>query len=159
VKYAREHFAPRSLVLYGQSMGATAILRAVAKDGVAPDALVLECPFDRLLNAVTNRCTWMHVPSFPLSEMLLFWGGVRQGYWGFAHNPIDYAPSVKCPTLLMRGADDPWVREPELRSIYDRIPTRKALVTFDHVGHGPCLEHHDEQWRDAVWAFLDDRAT
>jgi alpha-beta hydrolase superfamily lysophospholipase len=157
-KYAREHFAPRTLVLYGQSMGSTAILRAIAKDGVAPDALVLECPFDRLLSTVANRFTWMHVPSFPLSQLLLFWGGVRQGYWGFAHNPVDYAPAVKCPTLLMRGADDPWVREPELRSIYDRIATRKDLVTFDHVGHGPCLEHHDEQWRDAVSAFLDDRA-
>src|SRR4051794_26771184 len=48
-KYARENFAPRTLVLYGQSMGSTAILRAVAHDGVAPDALILECPFDRLL--------------------------------------------------------------------------------------------------------------
>src|SRR5205085_2373851 len=53
--YARASWPGRRLVLFGQSMGAAAILRAVAVGGAEPDAVLLECPFDRLLTTVEHR--------------------------------------------------------------------------------------------------------
>jgi pimeloyl-ACP methyl ester carboxylesterase len=114
VKYARQTFHPAHLILYGQSMGSAAILRAIAVDHVVPDALIVECPYDSLLNTVANRFTSMGVPSFPLARMLVFWGSVQEGYWAFAMNPAEYAALVTCPTLYMRGGDDAWAPRPRL---------------------------------------------
>jgi hypothetical protein len=41
---------------------AAAILRAVSAHELSPDALILECPFDRLLTTVQNRFAAMRLP-------------------------------------------------------------------------------------------------
>src|SRR5262249_3495643 len=53
--YARglPHAGP--VVLYGASMGAAAILKAVADQKLEPAALILECPFDSLIGTVRHR--------------------------------------------------------------------------------------------------------
>ena len=53
------------LILYGRSMGAVAILRAISQDGVSPKAAIIECPFDRLLSTVENRFSAMGLPRSP----------------------------------------------------------------------------------------------
>ncbi|MGC3971106.1 MAG: alpha/beta fold hydrolase [Pirellulales bacterium] len=55
VGYARERGLPGPLILYGQSMGAAAILRSVAKYDVKPDAIILESVFNRMVTTVRNR--------------------------------------------------------------------------------------------------------
>ena len=60
-------------------MGAVACLRAVHALGVQPDAMILECPFDRLLTTVRHRFDAVRVPSWPLAELLVFWGGQQSG--------------------------------------------------------------------------------
>ncbi len=76
---------PRSgpVVLYGTSMGAAAVLKAVADDKLQPAALILECPFDSLIGTVRHRFTSRGVPSFPLADLLVFWGGAQEGFNGF----------------------------------------------------------------------------
>ena len=73
------------LILYGNSMGAAAIVRAVAVKGVRPDAIILEGIFDRMLTTVENRFKMMGVPAFPFAQLLVFWGGIDQGYQLNAH--------------------------------------------------------------------------
>ena len=55
VNYTRSLDLKRPIVLYGVSMGTAAILKAVAQKKVNPDAIVLELPFTRLLDAVRSR--------------------------------------------------------------------------------------------------------
>jgi hypothetical protein len=61
-------------------MGSAAILRAVALRGISPAALVLECPFDRLLSSVENRFAIMGLPPVPVARLLVFWGGIQHGF-------------------------------------------------------------------------------
>ncbi|NBV24691.1 MAG: alpha/beta hydrolase [Proteobacteria bacterium] len=103
----------RSRVLFGPSMGAVACLRAIQVHGLKPDALIIECPFDRMLTTVRHRFHAMRVPSWPMAELLLFWRGWQGGFDCFQHNPVDYAASVNCPTLLMHGQNDPRAHVPE----------------------------------------------
>src|SRR5205823_6308378 len=119
VAFARQRWPGRRLGLYGQSMGSAAILRAAAHHAVAADAVILECPFDRLLTTVEHRFGAMGVPAFPLARLLVFWGGVQNGFDAFAHDPVAYAASVKCPALLMHGAHDVRVRPEEAEAVYD----------------------------------------
>ena len=55
MKFAMERWPERRIVLFGRSMGAAGVLGAIAKHDVKPAAIVIECPFDRMLNAVRNR--------------------------------------------------------------------------------------------------------
>ena len=142
------------VVLYGESMGAAAILKAAADGAVHPDGAILECPFDRLLTTVEHRFETYGVPAFPAARLLLFWGGVQQGFDALDHDPVDYARRVTAPTLLMSGADDPWVREAETRGIFAALGGPKQLVLFPGAGHGSCRTRRPWQWRAAVSAFL-----
>ena len=95
VSYVSDHWRNERLILFGASMGSAAILRAVDVHRVEPDAVILECPFDRLINAVAARCRMLGVPAFPAARLLVFWGSLRMGFNGFRHNPVDYARGMR----------------------------------------------------------------
>jgi len=143
-----------SLVLYGKSMGAATILRAVGELGVEADALVLECPFDRLLTTVGHRFESMGLPAFPGAGLLVFWGGLQHDFDGFDHNPVDYAARVPVPTLLLHGERDPRVHMNEARGIDDALAGAHRLVVFPDAGHVPLLGADGALWRREVEAWL-----
>ncbi|NCA81713.1 MAG: hypothetical protein EOM72_03075 [Opitutae bacterium] len=156
VRFARKHLphgAP-AIILYGQSMGSAAILRAIHTHGVQPDGVILESVFDSMLGTIRNRFAAMGLPAFPAAELLVFWGGRQFGFNGFAHNPVDYARALKCPALFLHGADDPRATLAEGRRVFEAAPAPKRFVAFDHVGHESYAARHPEPWRAAVRAFL-----
>jgi alpha-beta hydrolase superfamily lysophospholipase len=153
----QEATSKRPLILYGQSMGSAAILRAIAQSKVQPNAVIIECPFDRLLSTVESRFTAMGVPSFPSARLLVFWGGVQHGFNGFEHNPMDYARSVRCPVLLMHGRHDPRVTQEQAQAIYENLAGEKRFELFPDAGHQPCLSANPKLWRQTVAEFLAER--
>jgi alpha-beta hydrolase superfamily lysophospholipase len=153
-EYARRNWPEQPVVLYGHSMGSAAILRALAQVKVEPQAVVLECPFDRLLSTVTNRFAIMGLPAFPSDRLLVFWGGEQHGFNGFQHNPVDYAKAVECPVLLLHGERDSRVSMEQLDSIYQNLRGVKKLEVFAGVGHESYVRACPKQWKDAVAGFL-----
>jgi uncharacterized protein len=89
VDFARRRSPGEPVILYGQSMGGAAILRAVGELGVNPSAIIIESVFDRLLSTAQNRFHSMGLPAFPLAQLLVFWGGAQIGHSGFQLNPAD----------------------------------------------------------------------
>ena len=67
--YAREHLDHPGVILFGQSMGAAAILRAVYMQGIEPEGVILEAVFDTMFHTVCNRFEVMHAPSFPRAKL------------------------------------------------------------------------------------------
>ncbi|MCW5558862.1 MAG: alpha/beta fold hydrolase [Verrucomicrobiae bacterium] len=145
----------RPMILFGTSMGAAAVLRAVHVNGVQPDGLILECPFDRLLSTAANRFRLMKLPAFPLAHTLVFWGGVQLGFNGFSHNPVDYARSVKCPALLLQGDQDARVTWEQAEGIGRHLGSQGRLVRLAGVRHESYLAARPEQWRAEVGGFLN----
>ncbi|MCU0491149.1 MAG: alpha/beta hydrolase [Chloroflexaceae bacterium] len=143
------------VLLYGVSMGSAAILRAVAVEGVQPAGLILEGAFDSLYTTTRHRFDALWLPSFPAAELLLFWGSVQMGYNAFAHNPAAYAQAVQVPTLLMSGADDPWIRPTEAEAIFNGLRGPKELLLFPGIGHEmPFVWREEARWKEAVQDFL-----
>jgi len=103
---------------------------------------------------VSNRFTSMGIPAFPLARLLVFWGGIQQGYWGFSYNPVSYARQVRCPVLLMHGNRDPWVKQPECDAIYQALAGEKRYIHFD-AGHEDYLEKDRATWIYEVTRFLN----
>ena len=154
VRYARAHLPHRKVILYGQSMGAAAILRAVHSCGVRPDAIIVEAVFDRMLNTVRHRFEAMGVTSFPGAELLVFWGGRQAGFNGFSHNPVEYAASVHCPILFLHGAADPRAHIEEARRVFAAVRAPKRFREFSTIGHEASVVRFPAEWKEAVGHFL-----
>lgn len=153
-EYARARLPHAAVVLFGQSMGAAAILRAVHEHGLAPDAVILEAVFDTMLNTVRHRFDAMHVPSFPGAQLLVFWGGRQWGFNAFAHNPVDYARSLACPSLFMHGGHDPRATLAEGRRVFAAVAGPKWFTEFSSAGHEGYLAKDPARWRSSVADLL-----
>jgi len=156
VHYAEEHLQYSSMVVYGRSMGAAAILRAIHEESIAPDAVIIEAVFDTMLSTVCNRFDIFGIPSFPAAGMLVFWGGVQFGFNGFDNNPAEYAKALKCPALFMHGENDPRAKLSEGRRVYDAVPGNKKFVIFKGTGHQSYAKAYPEQWAKEISGFLRD---
>jgi alpha-beta hydrolase superfamily lysophospholipase/protein-S-isoprenylcysteine O-methyltransferase Ste14 len=153
-RFAGERWPMRPVVLYGLSMGGAAVLRAVAAEGAAPQAVVLESCFDTLLNTVRSRFRAMKLPPSPLAELLVFWGGVRGGFNAFTHNPATYAARVNCPVLVLCGANDPRVSTTEAKRLYDALNGPGRFSIYPGAGHQPLAATDETRWQeDMAWVL------
>jgi uncharacterized protein len=154
-EWAKRTAPNEPLILYGHSMGSAAILRFLTlHEDVNPAALVLECPFDTLRHTVANRFEAMGIPAFGLADLLIFWGGVQHGFNGFRHNPVDYAKRVRCPVLLLHGADDVRVTSKQAESISQSLQGEKEFHIFEDVGHQSYIGSCAKEWTQVIEAFL-----
>ncbi|MEM0981718.1 MAG: alpha/beta fold hydrolase [Cyanobacteria bacterium P01_H01_bin.58] len=157
VAYALEYAAtielPPPYVLYGLSLGSSAVLKAV-NDGLTADALVLESPFAYLMNAVKTRMQAQDFPTAGIAELVVFWGSVQHGHNGFAHNPVNYAKSVKIPTLILHGENDRWTTVAEIEQIHQNLQGEKELEIFPGAGHNLLVTVDRDRWTSRVGDFL-----
>ena len=142
------------LVLYGTSMGASAILCAEHRGFVKPDAIIAECPFDRLTTPIGNRLEQFGIPKFPLAQAIAFWVGIQNGFNGLAHNPVDYARDVRCPVLLMQGDHDQLMGATAVHSIAGALGERGTLKILPNCGHSCLCQDGEPLWRSEVREFL-----
>ncbi|MGI4874846.1 MAG: alpha/beta hydrolase [Janthinobacterium lividum] len=143
-----------SLILYGVSMGAVAIMRAEAELGVRPTANILECPYGTMRQTAYNRFNSMHVPPFPLADMLVFWGGVQNNFWAFGLQGEEYARRISTPTLLLWGTADPRVTRAETDTIFDHLAGPKQRRYFAGAGHEPYWHREPAAWQGVIGRFL-----
>jgi uncharacterized protein len=153
-KYAQQAKLQQPYILHGTSMGSAAVLTAVAKENVKPDGIILELPFARSIDAVRSRVGRFHIPNFPITELIIFWGGIQHGFNAFSHNPVTYASQVECPTLILQGATDPWTKMAEVNEILQNLQGRKNLVVFPNTGHTVLVTVDKELWKSNVNKFL-----
>ncbi len=154
VAYVRGRWPSERLLLFGQSMGAAAVLRALARQAMRPDAVMLECPFDRLLSTVEARFRVLGLPAFPAARLLVFWGGWQHGFNGFGHNPAAYARRLTCPALLLHGTLDNRVSGAQIASIYHNLGGAKQLHSFEGAGHESFAAGRPQEWSACVGRFL-----
>jgi uncharacterized protein len=145
----------QNIILFGTSMGAAAIMKAMDDEALPVRALILECPFGTMLQTVKNRFVMMGVPSFPMAHLLVFWGGAQNGFNAFAHNPTEYAKDITCPTLLLYGEKDDRVTAEETHEVFTNLAGPKKLVTYPLAGHENYLNKYKGQWTGNVVQFLN----
>lgn len=155
VAWAAERYPALPTVLFGVSMGAAAILRAARHHGLQPEALIMHCPFDRLLTTVTHRFEELGAPPFPAAQLLTFWGGRQLGFNGFDHNPADDARAVECPTLLLHASADPRVSVAEAHNVFDAIQGEKEIHIFDGLTHESYILARPDEYRSVVEAWIE----
>ena len=144
------------IVLFGTSMGAVASLRSIYKYGINPNGIIIECPFGTLFNTTKARFKSMGVPTFPMANLLVFWGGIQNGFQGFSHDAEKYAKAVQCPSLLLYGEKDEKVSENDIHEIFDNMKGAKALRIYPNTGHENYLVKNENEWTADVTKFLSE---
>ena len=141
------------IILYGRSMGSTAILRAIAVEHIQPQAVILECPYNTMLDTVNNRFASMHLPSFPAAYLMVFWGGVQFQTNPFRETPIKYAAQIQTSVLLLHGEKDPRVTLEQANQVFSQFKGTKELHVFKNVKHESYFMSYPQEWKDTVEAF------
>lgn len=149
------HKGEKNIFLYGSSMGAAAVMKAITDYKVTPKAIIIGCPFGSMYGTVGKRFEIMGLPKFPMAGLLTFWGGIENGFWAFSHNPEEYAKNITSPALLLWGEQDNRVGYEETQAIYNNLAGKKELHTFIHSGHGLYIDTEPDEWRNTVGGFLN----
>lgn len=144
----------RNIYLFGTSMGSVAIMKAINDFDIKPKGIIIECPFGSMYKTVCARFRTMNAPTFPMAGLLVFWGGLQNGFWAFGHNPTEYAKKINCPTLLLYGAKDEKVSREEIGSIFNNLGGQKKLNIYQEAGHENYLTKYKNEWTRDIQELL-----
>lgn len=144
-----------NIYLFGTSMGAVAIMKSITDFSITPKGIILECPFGTMYETVCARFNNLGIPSFPLADLLVFWGGIQNGFWAFSHNPLEYAKNISSPTLLLYGAKDIKVSRKEIDAIFENLEGPKFVSVYPNAGHENYLKKYGNAWKEDVESFLE----
>lgn len=150
IKYKGE----KNVILWGISMGAAAITKAMNDYTLQPSKIILEMPYGSIVEAAGGRIKKMGVPKQPLAIFITFWGGVEHGFWAFNMNPATFAKKITVPVLLQWGANDPRVSRAETDRIYTNLSGEKKLVVYENSVHESLCKKENTKWLNEVQDFL-----
>jgi alpha-beta hydrolase superfamily lysophospholipase len=160
VKLAYDHIlrkGEKNIVLWGMSLGAVIITRAIWEYDLRPQKIILEMPFDRMQDHIRARARISGFPGEPFGFFVTFWTGLEQGYWGYGHKTSRYVKKINCPVLLQWGNKDEYVLKKETEKIFANInSSKKKLEIYEGVGHGPLFAMKSTKWDETVSGFLND---
>ena len=145
----------KNIILYGFSLGAVVITKAIYDYSISPSHIILDIPFGNLKNLLEGRARVLGFPEEPFGLLVTFWSGVERGFNGFKHNTCEYVKKIKCPVLLQYGARDKLVTPQETECIFKNVGSpEKKLVIYADATHEPLLNKDPEKWRMEVKNFL-----
>lgn len=145
----------KKIILYGSSMGAVAITRAVSVYELKPAGVILEMPFLSLQSYLKAKAGQIGFPKQPFAFFTTFWIGLEKGFGGFRHQTTRYVKDLKCPVLLQWGTMDNFVSERDINKIYAAIASAdKKLVIYEGAQHESFARFNTAKWRTETEVFL-----
>jgi len=160
VKLAFDHISKngeKNIILWGMSLGAVIISKAIWQYDLKPQKIILEMPFDRLQDHIRARARISGFPGEPFGFFVTFWAGTEHGYWGYSHQTSRYVKKINCPVLLQWGNNDEYVLKKETEKIFAAInSSKKKLEIYQGAGHIPLLVADASKWDETVKDFLND---
>ena len=145
----------KNIILYGSSLGAVVITKAINDYKISPSRIILDLPFASLHDHLRGRARVLGFPSEPFGALVTFWAGIENGFNGFRHNTCRYAKKIQCPVLMQYGANDKLVLKRETECVFSHIASvEKKLVQYENAGHEYLLRNDPAKWRLEVGNFL-----
>lgn len=144
------------MAVWGRSMGAAVALRAAAEDARI-GALVLEAPYHDLEATIVVMLRRVHVPCPRLfARLVARRAEALAGVSLTRPRPLDLAPLVAAPTLIVHGSDDTLVTLVDARRLADAFPDPAPLIEVARARHTDLVDVGGPALLDRIAAFLDD---
>lgn len=162
VKLAYNHVAAageKNIYLWGSSMGAVVIAKAIADYQLQPAGIILEMPFASLqthLRARARALGFQGLPEKPFGFLVSCWMGWERGFNGLKHRTTSYVKKIACPVLMQYAGTDTYVLKKETDNVFEAIASsNKKLVNFERAGHESLQQHDPLKWEMEVKQFLE----
>lgn len=152
-KYIEKKKKYTKKILFGHSMGAVAILRAMANYGVQGDGVIIEATYLSLSKTIRSRLKKNHIPSWPLSGFILLWLKRLKNIPNM--NIKTYSKEIGAPTLVLHGELDKKAEFRHAKELFNSfLSDKKKLVAFPNTAHEAYFIKNKEPWAQAVKEFL-----
>jgi len=143
-------------VLWGRSMGAAIAVRAAAKDSRI-QALVLESP---MVDLDLAMAAWFRNRRFPCAHLLARLVTRRAGRLAGVSltqpRPLEAAPRVHCPVLIVHGSDDTLVTSRVARRLAAAFPNPPGFVEVPGAGHADVVAIGGDALLERILQFLQE---
>jgi alpha-beta hydrolase superfamily lysophospholipase len=143
-------------VLWGRSMGAAIAVRAAAEDSRI-QALVLESP---MVDLDLAMAVWFRNRRFPCAHLLARLVTRRAGRLAGVSltrpRPLEVAPRVHCPVLIVHGSDDTLVTSREARRLAAAFPNPPGFVEVPGAGHPDVVAIGGDALLERILQFLQE---
>jgi alpha-beta hydrolase superfamily lysophospholipase len=149
---------PRNIFVWGNSMGAVAVAKAVADYGIKPAGLMLEMPFASLQSHLQSKARalgFSGMPEKPFGFFVTLWIGIERGVGAFGHKTSRYMKKITCPVLMQWGEEDRYVLRKDIDKVFASIASSsKTLAVYPTGGHESLLLLDPVKWRSETEKFL-----
>ncbi len=143
------------LAVWGRSMGAGIALRAASEDDRIK-ALVLEAPYNDLHKTAITLLRRYRIPASRFFAVLVLRHARRlAGVSLHRPRPIDAAPQVNVPTLILRGTHDALISHEETVALGHAISGSVEHIEVEGARHSKVLDVGGAELIARVGAFLD----
>jgi beta-lactamase superfamily II metal-dependent hydrolase/pimeloyl-ACP methyl ester carboxylesterase len=142
-----------TLVAWGRSMGAAIALRAAAEDPRIA-ALVLEAPYPDLRMTVAAWLARLRLPEF-FAGWILERAGQLARVSVADPRPIDLAPKVTIPVMILHGSADPIVPSEAVGRLAQAFPAPPLVLEIAEAGHADIIDKGGTDLIAQVAKFLD----
>ncbi|HSU29435.1 MAG TPA: alpha/beta hydrolase [Chitinophagaceae bacterium] len=148
----------KKIFLWGSSMGAVVVAKAIHDYSLQPTGAILEMPFASMQSHFRGRARALGfegLPEKPFGFLVTFWTGIERGVRGFRHRTTRYVTNIHCPLLLQWGSLDQYVTREETNKVFEAIASKeKRLVIYDRSAHQSLLGNEPGKWKTEVGKFL-----
>jgi alpha-beta hydrolase superfamily lysophospholipase len=145
----------KNIFLFGSSLGAVVITKAISDHKLSPAGIIIEMPFLSLQAYLKAKARMLGFPQQPFAFLTAGWIGIEKGFNGYGHKTTRYVKNIKCPVLMQVGAKDEFVLMNESEKVFEAIATsNKKLVVYEDSQHESFLRREKEKWRNEVRTFL-----
>ncbi len=152
-----DHAGPNArFAAWGRSMGASTVIKSAAEENRLI-AIVLEAPYPDLAPSVASWLRRLGLPAF-FARLLLHRARDLAGVSLHRPTPIELAPSVRIPALLLIGSNDPIAPPSEARKLASSFPTPATVIEVPDAHHGDVFDLGGEPLADQIAAFLNNSA-
>ncbi len=143
-------------VLWGRSMGAAIAVRAAAEDSRI-QALVLESP---MVDLDLAMAVWFRNRRFPCAHLLARLVTRRAGRLAGVSltrpRPLEVAPRVHRPVLIVHGSDDTLVTSREARRLAAAFPNPPGFIEIPGAGHADVVAIGGDALLERILQFLQE---
>jgi len=141
------------IAVHGVSLGA-ATLSYTLPEKPPYDFIVLESPYDNIVQALENRVQLFHLPLF-LFRPLIWWTEWRLNVSTAQLAPEDYVHLYQGPIFLMAGDSELKVKKAETQKIFNNMTSSdKQLFFFQGAKHVDYLKFAPDIYRPVLKNWL-----
>lgn len=145
------------IFMHGVSMGGATVLLTAARP--LPDnvrLVIADCSYTSAYTMFALQLRQIFdLPSFPIMNIVDLAGKVKTGAFVSDAAPLQAAPKITIPVLVIHGEADELAPVGMAEELYAAVPGVKALLKIPDAAHADARKSDPRQYYDTIFGFIE----